>query len=79
MTMQAPAADRVNLFVKHFANFVMSESERFAAGAVNQLGRRGFIKRVEQNVFRNIICRRLQLIEAEVLPSTAAIRRTSFV
>ncbi len=35
VTMQAPAADRVKLFVKHFANFVMRESERFAAGAVN--------------------------------------------
>src|ERR1043165_3404463 len=51
VSMQATTADRVDLLVKHFANFVVRETERVARAGGNQLRPRGFVERIEHHVF----------------------------
>src|SRR5262245_19722728 len=61
----AAAADRVQLFVEHLANFVVRKSERVSAVARDQLRSRRFVQGVERRVFLSVAGDRHQFIEGK--------------
>src|SRR6267143_2485165 len=51
LSMQAAAANRIQILVEHFADLVVSKSKRVAAICCDQLCADGFIQRVKHRVF----------------------------
>src|SRR6185295_16886294 len=61
--METPAANWIQLFVKHLANLVVGKNKRLTAVGSEQLRGHRFIKRIEKFVLVEPVGRRYQFVD----------------